>query len=236
MIFKADLHTHSCLSPCGDLEMSPRSMAERACQLGIHMLALTDHNTAANCPAFDYWCRQLGLVPVFGIEVTTVEELHALVLYESLDEVQSMDDYLRPLYRSVPNQPEKWGDQVIVDYQDMIVGQIELHLTSGSSELGLTELAALAVRTGGICIPAHIDRANSSIMSQLGALPPGEFAALEVSRMPAPCETHGLTLICSSDAHYLDDLGRRTISLEGDAVDFFALRRALEAGFVNCHI
>ena len=231
-----DLHNHSCVSPCASLEMSPRAMAERANELGIDILGLTDHNTAANCPAFGYWCRRLGILPVFGMEITTAEELHVLALFDSEQAAAAMDARLFPLYRSVPNQPERWGDQVIVDKDGMIIGEITPHLTSGAMEIGLTALAAQVREAGGMCIPAHIDRPTTSVTSQLGALPPGEFSALEVVRLPPPIGTRGLPLICDSDAHYLDDMGRRTFTVEAARAGFAELKQAIESAAVRLSI
>ena len=43
--FKADLHIHTVLSPCGDLEMSPTAIVDRALSRGLDMIAISDHNT-----------------------------------------------------------------------------------------------------------------------------------------------------------------------------------------------
>ncbi|AFG38430.1 PHP domain-containing protein [Spirochaeta africana] len=232
----ADLHNHSCVSPCAALEMSPRAMAERARELGIDILGLTDHNTTANCPAFGYWCRELGIIPVFGMEITTIEELHVLALFATEQAASAFDAELFPLYRSIPNRPERWGDQVIVDKDDMIIGEIELHLTSGAMQIGLTELAGRIRIAGGMCIPAHIDRPTTSVTSQLGALPPGDFSALEIVRLPPPIGTRGLPLVCDSDAHYLADMGKRSFVAEMTRPDFSSLQEAVEAGRVQLSV
>lgn len=236
MKLTADLHNHSCVSPCASLEMSPRAMVERARELGIDILALTDHNTAANAPAFAHWCRELAILPVFGMEVTTIEELHVLTLFGTVEEVRQLDSELFPLYTSVPNRPEKWGDQVVVDSDDIIIDEIVPHLTSGSMPISLTELAEQVHARGGMCIPAHIDRPTTSVTSQLGMLPPGAFSALELVRLPPPIGTRGLPLICDSDAHYLDDMGRRTFQVDLETADFASLKAAIEVGAVELSI
>ncbi len=236
MIMTADLHNHSCVSPCGALEMSPRAMAFRARELGISILALTDHNTSANCPAFDYWCRELGIMPVFGMEVTTIEELHVLALFGTVEEAASLDSELYSLYRSVRHRPEKWGDQVIVDKDDMIIGEIDLNLTAGAVQISLTDLASEVRRRGGMCIPAHIDRSSTSVTSQLGVLPPGDFSALELTRLPPPIGTRSLPLICDSDAHYLMDMGKRTFRVDIPAPEFRCLQESIESGAVELSI
>lgn len=216
--------------------MSPRAMAERAVELGIGILGLTDHNTSANCPAFEHWCCKLGILPVFGMEITTVEELHVLALFGDLAGITALDADLFPLYRSVKNRPEKWGDQVIVDENDMIIGEIDQHLTSGSMTIGLTELAAEVSRRGGMCIPAHIDRSSTSVSSQLGALPSGDFSAVELIRLPPPIGIRDLPIICDSDAHYLYDMGRRYFSVDLPEHEFSCLKSAIESNSLQLSI
>ena len=61
----ADLHNHSCLSPCGDLSMSPGLLAARARERKIDILALTDHNASLNCPPFALACA--AKITLFGM-------------------------------------------------------------------------------------------------------------------------------------------------------------------------
>jgi len=43
--YRADLHIHSVLSPCGDLDMSPVNIVEEASRKGLDIIGITDHNT-----------------------------------------------------------------------------------------------------------------------------------------------------------------------------------------------
>ena len=45
-----DLHIHSCLSPCGDNDMTPANILGMAAVKGLQMVAVTDHNAAGNLP------------------------------------------------------------------------------------------------------------------------------------------------------------------------------------------
>ncbi len=76
MVLTADFHNHSCLSPCGSLEMSPSVLVSAAVRKGVEILVLSDHNSARNTPAFEVLCREAGVIPLCGLEVTTQEELH----------------------------------------------------------------------------------------------------------------------------------------------------------------
>ena len=46
-----DFHMHSCLSPCGDDDMTPANLVGMAFVNGLQAIALTDHNSSLNCPA-----------------------------------------------------------------------------------------------------------------------------------------------------------------------------------------
>ena len=244
----ADLHNHSCLSPCASLDISPRVLAETAAARGLQVLALTDHNNANNSPAFSFHCKRLGIVPIYGLEVTTHEEIHILSLFSSLDAAINFGDYIYSLITPFPNVPEKTGDQVYVDENDNILGEIEYFL-SGASNIGVDDLGIKTLEYGGITIPAHVDRSYFSFTSQLGVIVPGPWTALECVRIPPlsvmgdpsspPLNTLGFPLITGSDAHYAEHINRRPFKLdiskeellpngpEGD-VDMKALVRALE--------
>ena len=45
--FRADLHNHTLLSPCGDIEMTPAHIVEAALTKGYDIIGITDHNISA---------------------------------------------------------------------------------------------------------------------------------------------------------------------------------------------
>jgi PHP family Zn ribbon phosphoesterase len=238
VVIRADLHIHSCLSPCGDLSMSPAFIARRAASLGFDLIALTDHNSALNAPAFAEACRSEGLTALFGIEVTTAEEAHVLAIFET---PQQAIDLAERLYQDVTprlNDPVRLGDQVYVNAQDEILGAVEHYLGSASGA-GLEILEGLVLDAGGLFIPSHIDRPFFSIPSQLGFLPLLRYSALEVCREPGPGDclawriSGDVPFIASSDAHYPADLGRRRIEFQGRQAGFAGLYRALAGGGVR---
>jgi len=211
----SDFHNHSCLSPCGSLEMSPRLLASKAAARGVRLLALTDHNSSLNCPAFDSACRTSGITPLFGMEACTREEVHVLCLFGHLDTAMAFSEAWTRLLPVIPNNPEKMGDQVYVDDEDAIIGEVEYYLGVGA-ECGLDEIGALVQGFGGLVIPAHVDRAAFSMTSQLGFVMHGPWAALECVRLPPATDTLGYPLITSSDAHYPEHIARRPFVLEAE--------------------
>ncbi len=224
--WKADFHIHSCLSPCGDLAMSPKAIVAALKEKGVQIAALTDHNTSLNCPAFAHHCKEAGIIPLFGMEAQTQEEVHVLCLFSSLDIALAFSEEIYNLLPSIMNNPEKTGDQVYVDEDDDIIGEVDKYLVI-SCDYDLDSLTKRVHNLGGVVIPAHVDRASFSLTSQLGFIPPGDWDALEVVRLPPatvnwvdgkqqnmPLDTLGYPLTTSSDAHYVEHVARRTFELD----------------------
>ncbi len=226
---KLDLHNHSCLSPCGSLELSPSVLATTAAQRGIDVLALTDHNSAANCPAFAVACQRAGISPLFGLEVTTTEEAHVLTIFDTLEAALDMGRWIDRYMLKVPLDSALMGDQVIVDADETIEGMVE-HLLIMATTLSLEQVMLHTHDRGGLFIPSHIDRPSYSIVSQLGFLPAGDYDALEVT---PPNAAHfqtrypAIKVVTSSDAHMVESVGRAHTELDIAAPSIAAIRAAL---------
>jgi PHP family Zn ribbon phosphoesterase len=217
----ADLHNHSCLSPCGSLELSPRRLLELGAAKGLKLMALTDHNSSLNCPAFAKLSPQYGIIPIFGMEATTSEEIHVLCLFTALDACMAFNEYAYSILTPFLNNPEKTGDQVYVDENDNIEGEVEYYLVN-PLDLSIDNIGAKVNEYGGIIIPAHVDRPAFSMTSQLGVIIDGPWTALECVRIPpslnnAPLDTLGFPMTTSSDAHYSEHVGRRPFELDVSA-------------------
>jgi len=50
-VLRADLHIHTCLSPCAQREMVPTAIVKRAKAAGLDMIGICDHNSAENAGA-----------------------------------------------------------------------------------------------------------------------------------------------------------------------------------------
>jgi len=207
-----DLHIHSCLSPCGDDDNTPNNIAGMASLCGLNIVALTDHNTTENCPAFFEAARRYGIVAVAGMELTTSEDVHIICLFETLKNAMAFGEKVKQLRVPVENRPDIFGNQLILDGQDNIIGE-EKNLLINATLISVEEVPKLVSEYGGICYPAHIDRQSNGIISVLGTFPDTpHFNCVEfhnenkVDEYIQKYDLHGKKIIVSSDAHTLTDM------------------------------
>jgi len=222
---RADLHIHSVLSPCADLEMSPRAIIKEAGGKGLNLIAITDHNAYGNCKvAFRLACEE-HIEFLFGMEIQTREEVHLLCYFNSLKMLERWGKYIYNFLAPVANKPRYFGEQLLVDEDDNIIGR-EPRLLLNSLDLSLEEAEQNTRSWGGMVIPAHIDREPFGILCQLGFIP--ESFSGKVVEISGNTPWERLTRdfphlkryrpIFSSDAHFLRDIGRRFTDfyVEGD--------------------
>ncbi|MCI6023363.1 MAG: hypothetical protein SOV73_08810 [Candidatus Faecivivens sp.] len=203
-----DLHIHSCLSPCGEEEMTPNNIVGMAQILELQLLAVADHNTARQLPAIAELAEQAGILLVPAIEITTAEEAHILSLFPDLPSALAVSDILYDALPPVKNRPDIFGRQIIMDAEDHPVGELE-KLLINATRLSIGEVFSLVRSYGGLPIPAHIDKNAYSVISSLGMIPPElEVRTVEIS--PAGIKKgyrppeKGYRIISDSDAHSLD--------------------------------
>lgn len=213
--YRADLHIHSLLSPCGDLDMSPSRIIGEAAKKGLDIIGITDHNSTRQSQLIYEMGKEKGIFVLRGAEVCTREEIHNLVFFESTEELDHFQEFLDLHLPRIKNKPLAFGYQIVVDRDEMIDYEEEWSLAS-ALDVSLEELASKVHELNGIFIPAHIDRFVTSIYSQLGFFPEGlEADALEISWRSNPkdfVDTHPeikkYSIVTNSDSHYPDDIGR----------------------------
>ena len=170
MRIRYDVHIHSCLSPCGDDELTPAFVAGTAKLCGLDVVALSDHNTAKNCPAFLTAAEFYGIAALAGLELSTVEGVHVLCLFERLDDALRFDAFVSEKLIKMENCPEFFGNQLVMNEEDEIVSR-EPYLLSGDTEISFNEARALAREYGGVALPAHIDRKVNGAVEIFGTVP-----------------------------------------------------------------
>ena len=206
-----DLHIHSCLSPCADNDNTPHNLAGMGTLAGLQIMALTDHNTCRNCPAFFAAAKKQGIIPVPGMELTTAEDIHMVCLFPTLEAAMAFDREIAKRRIPVENRPDIFGDQWILDGNDEKIGE-EPYLLSNATTVAVEESVPLVEAFGGVCYPAHIDREANGILAVLGDFPPSPvFSCAELhdgEKETALRERFSLPdrLVVGSDAHYLWDI------------------------------
>lgn len=208
-----DLHIHSCLSPCGDDDMTPANIVGMAAVKGLDVIALTDHNSCKNCPAALYHGKNYGVTVIPGMELTTEEEVHIICLFPTLEKALAFDKLISSRLMKVSNREDIFGKQQIMDQGDNITGNTE-YLLINATTVSFDEAFPLTKSFGGIAYPAHLDKSSTSVLSNLGFIPPDspfacaefhDFKNLHRLRSEHP-HLEKCNIICCSDAHYLHEI------------------------------
>lgn len=210
--FKADLHIHTCLSPCTELDMSPMRILTAAKKKEIDIIGICDHNSSENSLAVMSAAKKMNINVFPGMEVTSQEEVHVLALFDEIENALKLQEYV---YENLPgeNDEDAFGMQVIVNEKEEVLGSNN-KLLIGATTIPLEKIIQTIHSLNGIAIAAHIDRESFSIIGQLGFIPDNlELDALEISRAITLEEakkrySNDYPITCSSDAHYPDDIGK----------------------------
>ena len=237
MLLKYDFHIHSCLSPCADSDMTPANIAAMAMLAGYDIIALSDHNTTKNCPAFIEACKNYGITGFPAMELNTSEEVHILCIFSKLDDALAFDEYVYERLPDIKNRPEFFGEQTIMDSSDQIIGH-ESKLLTNATGISVNEVASLLKSYNAIAIPAHIDRDSFSLISNLGIvdftlgfdlveLSPNANIEDMLGRNP---ELLGLKYIINSDAHTLTSMPDALHTIYCDDFGLIDPARALQTG------
>jgi predicted metal-dependent phosphoesterase TrpH len=230
----ADLHIHTCLSPCASLDMTPLKIVGAAIDKKLALIAVTDHNSAENTSAVMKAARETGLCVIPGIEVTTREEAHIVGLFQEVEAALSMQALVYGNLQPGENDEDLFGIQVVANERDE-VERISRRLLIGATRLGLNETVEAIHDRGGLAIAAHIDRGSFSIVSQLGFIPEDvDLDALEISSRLTLDEARSrfagygrFPFVASSDAHQLEQVGANPASFRLAHANMAELKMAL---------
>lgn len=232
-MIRADLHIHTVLSPCGDLEMTPLNIVTAAKNRGLDLIGITDHNSTLNALEICRVGKKYGLNVLCGAEITTKEEVHVLAFAEP-ERIPELQSFLEENIIKIPNNPEIFGYQLAVTEDEEVTAQID-YLLINSIDKSLEDVGEFVRSLGGIFIPAHIDKHSNSIYSQLGFMP-FELSpdAAELSATGSAEEMRGkdkslrkYNFIRSSDAHYPQDIGKVSTLLDAEDFTFESIRKSI---------
>ena len=206
-----DLHIHSCLSPCGDEDMTPKNIAGMMALAGYEVIAVSDHNSVKNCEGITQAARQEGILVVPAMELCTREEVHILCLLPDIDAANQLEKYVYTTLPNIKNRADIFGRQIYMDGQDKILGEEERLLIS-AADIGIYDVYDLVKSYGGIALPAHMDRQSFSLISNLGFYDSlMQFPVVEITGDEGSAEfikRHNITIphIVNSDAHSLEQI------------------------------
>ena len=214
-----DFHIHTCLSPCGDMDMTPNNIVNMARIKGLDAIAITDHNTCGNAGACMACAAGSDLLVIPGLEVETAEEVHMVCLFPTLPTAQEMEKQVRAAMPPILNRVEIFGQQCYMDADDHMIAY-EDNLLVTAAQISIGDLVRMVRALGGVVYPAHVDKNAYSILSNLGAIPPElAFSSVEVHNLQKldafAAQIAPYQVLHSSDAHYLWDIAEpeQTISV-----------------------
>ena len=235
-LFRADLHVHTALSPCGSEEMTPPSIVAAALARRLDMVAICDHNAAGNVGAVQEAARAADgpLVVLAGMEITTAEEVHVVGLFPSLGAAEAVAASIRTMLSSADaDYYAFFGEQWLLAADGHQTGAETVALAL-ATPLSLSAAVDLIHRSGGLAVAAHLDRRLFSVFSQLGVFPrDAGFDGVEVSshtrsdspRLPE-FRALDLPITSSSDSHFLEQIGTTVTDLWVEEPTFAELAMA----------
>jgi len=233
--FKADLHIHTILSACAELTMGPKDIVRTALERGLDVIAITDHNSMENAAAVIGAARETALFVIPGMEVYTREEAHMICLFEKLADALAFQEVIYDHLPQGEYDGDIFGMQYICDADENIVGESKRFLAF-PVDLHVHQVAGFVVDAGGIIYPAHIDRKSNSLLHSLGFIPNNlPLSAVEIVRpydeaiqqmrflLKSP-----YSILRSSDAHDIRQLGEKYTFLHMESLNFSELKMAIE--------
>ena len=206
--------------------MIPPLIVQKALDIGLNLIAITDHNASENVPAVIKAAEGSSLTVLPGMELQTEEEVHVLCLFDTMDQLNKLQELVDKTLPDVKNNVEFFGEQFIVDHTGEFIRRKE-RLLINSIQLSFDEAFHEVSELGGLFIPAHVNRQAFGLIDHLGFVPPDlDIVALEISRHLSLQEAKikfpqikNFPLIQSGDVHYIDDfLGANQFIIESPTI------------------
>lgn len=216
-----DFHIHSALSPCGDNDMTPNNIVNMAYIKGLNAIAITDHNCVKNARAAMAVGEAVGITVIPGMEIETSEEIHVVSLFPDIDSAEEAGKYVFSHMPVIANRPDIFGEQLIMDEDDNVIGSIDRMLIT-ATDMDIFKVFDMVNGCGGVAYPAHIDRHSYSVISNLGFIPPElHTGIIEISKSVNDVDLYvankgveGYKIMRSSDAHYLENIAEQEENIE----------------------
>ena len=217
--------------------MSPLNIIKRAKELKLDVIAITDHNSIFNSFPSKRLGEREGIKVLLGMEAQTLEEVHILTLFDNENSIEKFYSEVYAFLPELENDPEYFGDQLIVDEEENILRE-EKKLLANSLELSIEELTELVKKYGGYVIPSHIERDRFGLLTNLYKIPDSlKECVFEISYNASLNELFNFypflknfPFISNSDAHYLSDMGRAYTQFEVSEISLNEIYSAAKEG------
>lgn len=223
-----DLHIHSCLSPCGNDEMTINNICNMAIIKGLDLISITDHNSTLNLRALKKISESTGIKIIYGVEVQTIEEVHILGYFKTLEEILVFQKWLDDNIIKTKNKPEYFGNQLIVDENDKVINSYD-NLLLMSINCNIEECCKTIHKYGGKVVLAHVVDRTNSICTQLGFIPKNlKFDGIEIKNFEQKEKVENIHpwlknkfWFINSDAHQLIDISERENFISKESLNEF---------------
>jgi len=210
MNYHYDLHVHSVLSPCADVLMTPNNLFNMATLKGLDILSVADHNSLKQLPVLERIAQSYALLFVPGVEVTIQDGSHVLCYFRRFDAAMEFDRDLEALLDKTPEGPDRNGEPVLTDEEDLTVSVLPYRLHQ-NLPIDLPALCGMLDRYEHLRFFAHVDRPTNSGLGLIETMP---MDGIEISPHAHPgfLKEHGLAGVVTlrnSDAHDLAAIAER---------------------------
>ncbi len=197
--------------------MIPPLILREAEKKGLNLIAITDHNACHNAEAVMEAAMGTSIHVLPGMELQSKEEVHLLCLFDTMKHCRQWQEKVFQKLPSLANKETFFGPQYVVDATGDWLWT-EDRLLATSADMTVEEIVDQVTALGGVAIPAHVDRASFSLLSNLGLIPETlAVKALEVTPYFDPQrdllkwpELKDWCLIVNGDAHRLKEIQART--------------------------
>lgn len=215
--------------------MTPGNIVGMAALKELDVIALTDHNSCKNCPAFMKIAKDYGVTAIPGMELCTVEEVHVVCLFCTLEDAMDFNDEVYQKLIPFHNNEKIFGNQFLCNEKDEVIGS-EPYLLINAANISFDEVYDLVSKYHGIMIPAHMDKNANSLLSNLGFVPPdSRFTCAElkdIKKLPelkaANPYLEKCKIITNSDAHYLEQINEPVNYIYAESKQITDIIKALQ--------
>ena len=217
---KVDLHIHTPRSACySDPSVTTEQIVNSALTAELSVIAITDHNTVEAVDGIRQVAEKKGLFAFPGIELST-RGGHIISIFDLDTPVERLRDFLD----NIGITRQGWGDAAIM------------------ADDGIEEVLQKIIEWGGIAIAAHIERWPSGFLQtnqprqvKMRIHSSNYLSALEITVPQNKGMWHAgqvrgypkkYACIQGSDAHALDEIGRRPVHIRMETVNLESLYSA----------